>query len=55
MLKRFLVICLCLLFTGLMGNPTVAHGAPSYRVDVLEQGNPGGWEESLKTFDDEEQ
>ena len=51
--KRFLVICLCLLFTGLMGNSTVSHGALSYRVDVLEQGNPGGWEESLKTFDNE--
>ena len=51
--KRFLVICLCLLFTCLMGNSTVSHGALSYRVDVLEQGNLGGLDESLKTFDDE--
>ncbi len=51
--KRFYVICLCLLLTALMGNSTVSHGALSYRVDVLEQGNTGGWETSLKTFDDE--
>jgi len=36
-----------------MGNSTVSHGAPSYRIDVLEQGNTGGWETSLQTFDDE--
>jgi hypothetical protein len=36
-----------------MGNFTVSHGALSYRIDVLEQGNTGGWETSLKTFDDE--
>ncbi len=51
--KQFYVICCCLLSIALMGNFTVSHGAPSYRIDVLEQGNPGGWEESLKTFDDE--
>ncbi len=51
--KQFYVICCCLLSTALMGNFTVSHGAPSYRIDVLEQGNPGGWEASLKTFDDE--
>ena len=53
MKKRFYVICFSMLFTGLVGTSTVSHGAPSYRVDVLEQENPGGWEESLKTFDDE--
>jgi hypothetical protein len=53
MQKRFYVICFCLLLTGLAGNTTVSHGASGYRIDVLEQGNPGGWEESLKTFDDE--
>jgi len=51
--KQFYVICCCLLSTALMGNFTVSQGAPSYRIDVLEQGNPGGWEASLKTFDDE--
>ena len=51
--KRFYVICLCLLLTALMGNSTVSHGALSYRIDVLEQGNTGGWETSLKTYDDE--
>ena len=53
MQKKFCVIFFCFLLIGLMGDFTVSHGAPDYRVDVLEQGNPGGWEESLKTFDDE--
>jgi hypothetical protein len=53
MQKRFYVIWLCLLFTGLLVNSNSVHGALTYRLDVLEQGNPGGWEESLKTFDDE--
>ena len=52
MQKRFYVIYCSLLSIALMGNFTVSHGAPSYRIDVLEQGNPGGSEESLKTFDD---
>ena len=39
--KRFYVICLCLLLTALMGNSAVSHGALSYRIDVLEQENPG--------------
>jgi hypothetical protein len=25
---------------------------PHYRVDILEEGNPGGWSDSLKSFDD---
>jgi hypothetical protein len=53
MQKRFYAICCFLLVTGLMGHVTVSHGAPGYRIDVLEQENPGGREESLKTFDDE--
>ena len=53
MQKKFYIICCFLLVAGLMGNATVSHGAPGYRIDVLEPGNNGGWEESLKTFDDE--
>ena len=49
-MKGLSIVCAVILILGLIVSPTIAL---QYRTDVLESGNPGGWTESLKTFDDE--
>ena len=47
-MKKLSIVCLLVL--GLMVSPCFAI---QYCKDFLEPGNPGGWSESLKTFEDE--
>ena len=47
-MKKISVVCGLVLF--LMLSPCFAI---EYCKDFLEPGNPGGWSESLKTFEDE--
>ena len=49
-MRKISAICILLLIVGLVPNPAFAI---EYCKDFLESGNPGGWTESLKTFDDE--
>jgi len=49
-MKKLFIICSLSLLWGLMAGQT---WAITYCKDVLENGNPGGWKKSLKTWDDE--
>ena len=49
-MRKLSIICLAILFVGLMSGSAFAIG---YCKDLLEPENPGGWGTSLKTFDDE--
>ena len=48
-MKKFALLCVLVLLIARMTNP--AFGV-EYGADFLETGNPGGWSESLKTFDE---
>lgn len=48
-MKNVILICVLTLFTAWMANPVLG---VEYGTDFLETGNPGGWSESLKTFDE---
>ena len=49
-MKKFFIVCVFALTLGLLSSPVFAI---QYCKDFLEDGNPGGWTSSLKTFDDE--
>ena len=51
MVKKLSVTCACIVLLVLAAVPAAAQ--ISYCKDFLETGNPGGWSESLKTFDEE--
>lgn len=48
-MKKLLIICVVSLFFGFLSSPVYAI---QYCNDFLEDGNPGGWGMSPKTFDD---
>ena len=48
-MKKLLLLCVFTLFMCCM--VSAAFGV-EYGADFLETGNPGGWSESLKTFDE---
>lgn len=49
-MKKLCIICSCIFLFGVMAAKALAI---TYCKDVLEKGNPGGWQKSLKTWDDE--
>ena len=49
-MKKLLIVCAFTLTIGFLSSPCFAI---HYCKDFLEPGNPGGWSESLKTFEDE--
>ena len=48
-MKKLSILCVLLSVLVFIGTAFSA----TYRIDILESGNPGGWTGSLKTFDDE--
>ena len=49
-MKKLSIVCSVILALALITAPAFAQ--QTYRIDILESGNPGGWGgASLKTFD----
>ena len=49
-MKKLSILCVLL---SVLGFTVSTPFAATYQIDILEPGNPGGWTESLKTFDTE--